>query len=691
MRWAALALGLFSAGLLTQLCGAPQWVRWALFLACYATGGWEPGLAGLQALQRRTLDVDLLMVVAAIGAAAIGQIAEGALLIVIFATSGALEALVTARTADSVRGLMGLAPGTATRVGAGGGEETVNAADLRIGDIVLVRPGERISADATVLAGGSEVDQATVTGEPLPVDKSIGDQVFAGTVNGTGALRIRVDRLARDSVVARIATLVEQASQTKARTQLFIEKVEQRYSIGMVAVTLAVFAVPPLWGETLQRALLRAMTFMIVASPCAVVLATMPPLLAAIANAGRHGVLAKSAIVMEQLGTTTRIAFDKTGTLTRGTPELAGIWVYERRFTDDELLRLAAAAEYPSEHPLGAAIVKAAQSRRIRLPTVGEFTAHPGCRVTARVDGHVIAVGSATALLGTAGAAALEASMITAVDFLQGEGRLQQLGGMLGSVAGLAPSTLRLARSALIEQQLTLPFGAPHTMLNVAVGGARRCAAQSWPLDRVKAVKDAAGVSLNDVVLAMCAGALREYLDDNDALPDTPLVAMVPVSLRTDRDSVGGNMVGAVLCNLATHLDDPADRLNAIHASMRGNKNVLSQLPRAQALAVSLLLLSPAALNTLPGLAKATPPPFNVCISNVPGAREPLYFNGARMVGNYPMSLVLDGQALNITLTSTADSLDFGVVGCRRSVPHVQRVLSHLETSLKELERAVGL
>lgn len=148
----------------------------------------------------------------------------------IFATSGALEALVTARTADSVRGLMGLAPGTTTRVGAGGGEETVNAADLRIGDIVLVRPGERISADATVLAGGSEVDQATVTGEPLPVDKSIGDQVFAGTVNGTGALRIRVDRLARDSVVARIATLVEQASQTKARTQLFIEKVEQRYS-----------------------------------------------------------------------------------------------------------------------------------------------------------------------------------------------------------------------------------------------------------------------------------------------------------------------------------------------------------------------------------------------------------------------------------------------------------------------------
>ncbi len=269
--------------------------------------------------------------------------------------------------------------------------------------------------------------------------------------------------------------------------------------------------------------------------------------------------------------------------------------------------------------------------------------------------------------------------------------RLQYLGGLPGSVAGLAPSTLRLARAALLEQQLTLPFGAPRTILNVPVGGARRCAAQSWPLDRFKTVKAAAGVSLNDVVLAMCAGALRAYLDDNDALPDTPLVAMVPVSLRNDGDSVGGNMVGAVLCNVATHLDDPAERLDAIHSSMRDNTTLLSQLPRAQAMALSMMLLSPAALNTLPGLAKATPPPFNVCISNVPGAREPMYFNGARLDGNYPMSIGLNGQALNITLTSTADSLDFGLVGCRRSVPHLQRVLGHLETSLKDLERAVGL
>ncbi|MEU2100681.1 heavy metal translocating P-type ATPase [Nocardia sp. NPDC019255] len=397
MRWAAIAVTFFCAGLAVQLTDGPRWLFWGLYLVCYAAGGWEPGWAGLRALRDKTLDVDLLMVAAALGAAAIGQITDGALLIVIFATSGALEALATARTEDSVRGLLDLAPDTATRVTRTGEEETVHATALSVGDVLVVRPGERIAADATVVSGGSEVDQATITGEPLPVNKTEGDEVFAGTLNGTGALRVRVERRAQDSVVARIAALVEEASRTKARTQLFLEKVEQRYSVGMVAATLAVFAVPLLLGDTVRRALLRAMTFMIVASPCAVVLATMPPLLAAIANAGRHGVLVKSAVVMEKLGATTQVAFDKTGTLTRGIPELAEIRCLNSRFTDTEVLRLAAAAEHPSEHPLAAAIVRAARARELRLPEVTEFTAHPGRGVTARVGDHLVGVGSPTA------------------------------------------------------------------------------------------------------------------------------------------------------------------------------------------------------------------------------------------------------------------------------------------------------
>ncbi|MBF6449522.1 MULTISPECIES: heavy metal translocating P-type ATPase [Nocardia] len=406
IRWAAAALLLFAIGSVARILHTPPEVWWSLYLACYLTGGWEPALAGVRALRERTLDVDLLMVVAAIGAAAIGQVTDGALLIVIFATSGALEAFATARTEDSVRGLLDLAPDTATRID-DGVETIVRAADLAVGDVILVRPGDRIAADGTVVAGASEVDQATITGEPMPVDKSPGDDVFAGTSNGTGVLRVRVGRRAEDSVVARIAALVEQAGRTKARAQLFIEKIEQRYSVGMVAVTLAVFAVPLFFGAVLRDSLLRAMTFMIVASPCAVVLSTMPPLLAAIANAGRHGVLVKSAVVMERLGSTTRVAFDKTGTLTRGVPELTDIRVLpDCPGTAEEVLRWAAGAEYSSEHPLATAVVRAGRERGLTLPPVEDFSAQPGRGVTATVDGHRIEVGSPAALLDSAEAAA---------------------------------------------------------------------------------------------------------------------------------------------------------------------------------------------------------------------------------------------------------------------------------------------
>ena len=191
---------------------------------------------------------------------------------------------------------------------------------------------------------------------------------------------------------------------------------------------------------------------------------------------------------------------------------------------------------------------------------------------------------------------------------------------MAGSVAGLAPSTVKLARAALFEQQLTLPFAAPHTMLNVKVGGARRCAAQSWSLDRVKAVKQAAGVTVNDAVLAMCAGALRYYLVEQNALPETPLIAMVPVSLRSEADAdAGGNQVGSILCNLATHVEDPAQRIQIISESMRGNKKVLAELPRLQVLALSALNMAPLTLAGVPGFLGAVPPPFNIVISNVPG------------------------------------------------------------------------
>jgi WS/DGAT/MGAT family acyltransferase len=273
-----------------------------------------------------------------------------------------------------------------------------------------------------------------------------------------------------------------------------------------------------------------------------------------------------------------------------------------------------------------------------------------------------------------------------------GPSLLQQAADTAGSTLALAPSTLKLARAALLEQQLTLPFRAPRSMFNVRIGGARRVAAQSWSLDRIKAIKEAAGVTVNDVVLAMSAGALRAYLLEQNALPDAPLTAMVPVNLRKEGDDRSGNNVGTFLCNLATDLDDPAKRLEIISSSISDTKEVFWQLPPAQQLALSALNIGGLFFGLLPGYLSFAAPPFNVVISNVSAGRsEPLYWRGARLDGNYPLSIPLDGQAVNITVTNNADNLDFGLVGCRRSVPHLQRMLGHLETSLKDLERGFDI
>ncbi|MBV6696842.1 heavy metal translocating P-type ATPase [Kitasatospora aureofaciens] len=500
-RWAAAATVLFLIALPLQLTGAPAWTWGPLYALAYATGGWEPAWAGLRALRERTLDVDLLMIVAALGAAAVGQVMDGALLIVIFATSGALEALATARTADSVRGLLDLAPATATRLLADGTEETVPTEALSVGDTVLIRPGERIGADGRVLDGASEVDQATITGEPLPAAKEPGDEVFAGTLNGTGALRIAVERDASDSVIARIVRMVEEASETKAPTQLFIEKVEQRYSIGMVLATLAVFAVPLAVGAAFTDSLLRAMTFMIVASPCAVVLATMPPLLSAIANAGRHGVLVKSAVVMERLGQVDAVALDKTGTLTEGTPRVTDLCpLAGPDLTEDGLLALAAAAEHPSEHPLARAVVDAARARGLALAVAEDFTSAPGIGVSATVDGRVIAVAAPARLLdGREDAAAVRAAAVAAE--LEEAGRTAVVVeadgvpvGVLGiadrlrpDAAGTVAALTALTGTAPMLLTGDNPRAAAHLGAEVGIADVR---AGLLPQDKVAAVKE---------------------------------------------------------------------------------------------------------------------------------------------------------------------------------------------------------
>ncbi|MEU0134057.1 heavy metal translocating P-type ATPase [Streptomyces sp. NPDC006296] len=532
-RWAGAALALFLLALPLDLSGAPAWTWGPLYALVYAAGGWEPALSGLRELRDRVLDVDLLMIVAALGAASIGQVMDGALLIVIFATSGALEALATARTRDAVRGLLDLAPATASRLTADGGEESVATAELAVGDRIRIRPGERVGADGRVVGGASEVDQATITGEPLPAVKEPGDEVFAGTLNGTGTLEVVVGRDASETVIARIVAMTEEASRTKAPTQLFIEKVEQRYSLGMVAATLAVFLVPLSLGDDVTGSLLRAMTFMIVASPCAVVLATMPPLLSAMANAGRHGVLVKSAVVMERLGQADAVALDKTGTLTEGTPRVTGVHPLPGSgLTDDALLALAARAEHPSEHPLAGAVVGAARERGLRLSPASGFGSAPGTGVTATVDGHEVAVGSPGRLPHRSGtdAAAHAAASAAAREEAGDTAVLVLRDGVPVGVIGIA-DRIRPDAAATVSALSRLTDGSPMLLTGDNARAADRLAAEAGITD-VRA-----GLLPQDKAAAVqeLERAGRRVLVVGDGVNDAPALASAHVGIAMGR------------------------------------------------------------------------------------------------------------------------------------------------------------
>jgi heavy metal translocating P-type ATPase len=584
-RWALAATALFALGGVAQLAGAPAWSWWALYLACYATGGWEPGLAGLRALREKTLDVDLLMIVAAVLAASIGQVLDGGLLIVIFATSGALEAIATQRTQASVSALLTLAPEQATRLrpsGQGEQEETVETGDLLPGDLVLVRPGERVGADGHVVDGLSEVDQASVTGEPLPVLKTIGDPVFAGTLNGTGALRVQVDTAAGDSVLARIVTLVEEASATKAKTQLFIDKVEQRYSVAMVTVTLALFLVPLAVGAELRPTLLRAMTFMIVASPCAVVLATMPPLLAAIANAGRHGVLVKSAVVMEQLATITQVAFDKTGTLTEGTPRVDTIdLVNPTGPALEEVLALAAAAELDSEHPIGRALVSAARDRGLVLPTAQEFTSTPGRGVTARVGGRDVAVGS-PALFDLPGDHT-QAALV--VDGVQARGATAVVVLLDGAAAAVLTVVDRVRPDAATAvTALTALTGSTPLLLTGDHAAAGRTLAVEVGITDVAAGLLPADKA--DRVRALQAGGQRVLLV-GDGVNDAPALAAADLGIAMGR---AGSDLALDTADAVIVRDDLAAVAAVIALSRRAHRVVVANLVIASTIITALVI-----------------------------------------------------------------------------------------------------
>lgn len=375
------------------------WIGVALFIltVAYVIGGFESAREGLTTLfQEKELDVDLLMIVAALGAASLGLwrqeyylIVDGAILILIFAISGALEGYAMRRTERNIQGLMSLTADTA-RVLRNSQEQIVAIAELTIGDQILVKPGELVPTDGLVIEGFSTLNQASITGESIPAEKTINDEVFAGTINGYGALRLKIHQPPESSLIQRVIRLVQQAQTEAPPSQQFIERFERGYAKVIVVAGILLGTLPPfLLGWDWEVTIYRALIFLVVASPCALMASIMPTLLSGIANGARHGILFKNGAQLERVGQVRAIAFDKTGTLTTG--KLQVVDVMATQPSTDQLLQVAAALESLSEHPIGEAIVQAARQQNLTGMKAVNGQAQAGQGMTGSI-GHQIAV-----------------------------------------------------------------------------------------------------------------------------------------------------------------------------------------------------------------------------------------------------------------------------------------------------------
>jgi len=396
-----LALAILSGGLLvigfglSQL-GAPALVPIAFYAFAYVAGGFDIARHALHAVRQLRFDVDVLMLLAALGAALLGDFAEGALLLFLFSLGHALEHFAMGRARNAIRALAQLAPKIA-RVARNGKEIELAVEQVQRGDVVIVRAGERVPIDGTIVLGSSAIDQSPITGESVPLEKGVSDPVFAGSINGNGALEVSVTKLARDSTLARVTQMVEEAQVKKSPTQRLTERFETIFVPTVLGLDLLVLLAPPLLGLTsFADSFYRALTLLVAASPCALAIGTPAAILSAIAQAARNGVLVKGGAHLENLGALNAIAFDKTGTVTRGKPEVTDVISSQSSVvsSQNELLALAAAVESRSTHPLAQAVVRAAQARGLELPTVDAVEALTGRGMGAILNGATVLMGN---------------------------------------------------------------------------------------------------------------------------------------------------------------------------------------------------------------------------------------------------------------------------------------------------------
>jgi len=440
------ALGL---GLLVQFLGASPLAPRLLFLTAIVAGGIHTARRAWTSIRARVLDIYVLMLVAVIGAVALGEWSEAASVVFLFALAQLLESRAMARARGAIRALMDLTPIEALVRRSDGIEERVPVDDVRVGDLIIVRPGEKIPLDGRVLSGDSHVNQAPVTGESLPIEKTAGDDVFAGTINGRGALDITVTRVRRDSTIARIIHLVERAQAQRAPIQSFVDRFARYYTPAVLALAVIFAVVPPLvFGASWSAWIYRSLVLLVISCPCALVISTPVSIVSALAAAARKGVLIKGGARLEALARVRCVAFDKTGTLTTGQLAVTDV-ISTNGMLPSRILTLAASLETRSEHPLGRAIVARAARDGLPVLTASRFQSLPGRGALGVVDRDEVIVGSHRLFEERALCSAI---VEEALDTLASQGRSTVLVGANGEsvgVIGVSDSTRESARDTI--------------------------------------------------------------------------------------------------------------------------------------------------------------------------------------------------------------------------------------------------
>jgi Cd2+/Zn2+-exporting ATPase len=543
----------------------------SIYVFGYVAGGYRQAIEGVTKLVReRELDVDLLMVVAAIGAASIGYWFDGALLIFIFALSGTLEGYASSRTQRDIASLMTFHPEHALVV-RDGVETTVSVETLAIGDQVIVKPGERIATDGLVVEGRSTVNEASITGESAAIDKTAGHEVFAGTINGHGGLRVKVTKRAGDTVIARIIALVEQAQERRPRSQLFIEKFETGYANVVVIGAILFVAIPTtLLHWTFADALYRSMVFLVVASPCALAASMMPTLLSALSTGARNGVLFKGSTFIEALGRVHAVAFDKTGTLTHGQPSVDQV-IAAAGEDAVTLLAKAAAVESMSEHPIGSAIVAEARRQNVSVEQPRDFQSVIGVGANAQIGDDRWQVGKAGLF------AVVPEELVAAQTRLEAEGRTVVLVGddhargliaLRDTLRPHARETVLALRRVGVKHVVVITGDSSATAQAVATAvGADEVHAGLLPADKVRIVEqllakygrvavvgdgvnDAPALATATVGIAMGRSGTDIALETADIVLMTDDVSRIPFAVELGRRAlrvVKQNIVVALL------------------------------------------------------------------------------------------------------------------------------------------------